>query len=173
MKKACWNLEFPWDQISKAPRYNKELQPLLRAMKDQFQSYFEQWQALKPQIPQQSLAYYQEIADGMEITATRAKQVYYLYETVNERADHIITKGKSREYLKIAQGALDQGLEIVDRRRQNYRMPVEDIASWQYGPTAYPFQYLWAADANGSIGGEMKRRLPSKPRSPCFALNHR
>ena len=100
-----------------------------------------------------------ELVDAAEITHLRARQVHGLYDWVDADSDPFTADRPER--LVEAKQALDDATEVVLRREANYRMPVEQIASWRPNPTAYDYTYLWTAH-NLCFGGAMKERQSNR-----------
>jgi hypothetical protein len=90
----------------------------------------------------------EELADGIEITALRAKHRYYTLQYILDRRNtklHHLKKTKGESLLQQAAATRALAMAIVNRRQQHYRYPLELIATKRYDHTAYHFGYLWLA----------------------------
>jgi hypothetical protein len=90
----------------------------------------------------------EELADGIEITALRAKHRYYTLQYILDRRDtklHHLKKIKGESLLQQAAATRALAQAIVNRRQLHYRYPLELIATKRYDHTAYHFGYLWPA----------------------------
>ncbi len=148
-----------------APRYDREIKPLLWAMRDQF-SQLAALPSLPALLPKQE-EYLNELRDSMTMTALRAKQISHLYESVDNEMDQPWAKDKARAEKLAAQKTLDEARIISERRSRSYRVEADRLISWQYGPTAYHYGYLWAAHSLFYWWRD-EEKLTEKPLSPCY-----
>ncbi|MFO0725787.1 MAG: hypothetical protein U1E65_18530 [Myxococcota bacterium] len=143
--------------IHAPPRY-AELRPLLAEMADRFRAQSDAFAALAPRIPAGARDLFDDLADGLEITALRAEQVLGLYDYV-DRDD--------RPSLSRARAALDSAQQVVLRREANYRVPADRIAGWSNNPTSYEFRYLWTVRTLYYWWRDELKAVDA-PRSPCL-----
>ncbi|KAG5189441.1 hypothetical protein JKP88DRAFT_301763, partial [Tribonema minus] len=126
--------------------------PLLRAMDDAFTGFADEMRLIAQDHCATSTAgsrgsgeafnaLLQELQDGIDMLALRAKHVRLLYKaqapsTDSEHAKALLAQSRS---------VIGRAKEIVSRREANYRAPVSRIAAWrESGPTVYRYGYLWA-----------------------------
>lgn len=142
-KKGLIDMRDPLNQ----PPYDREVKPLLIAMDQEFARLSNEFSLLQNQVAQSGQKIYNELQDCFLITSLRAKQVYHLYETVDEQMDNQWHGGlgKAPWHLAQARRTLDQAQEVVKQQEQRYRVDLFRIAGWRYNPTAYHYGYLWTA----------------------------
>jgi hypothetical protein len=93
-------------------------------------------------VNKQGLQFLMEIKDSIELLSLRARQMKYLYESND--ADLTPQSKVKIQLLQQSRQIIHQAEEIIKRREQYYRVPVERIASWRENPTVYRFGYLWS-----------------------------
>jgi hypothetical protein len=126
------------------PGYSAEVEPLLAEMASTFGSFANEIELLRPQIPENALPLFEDIAVGTRLLALRAEQVHGLYDYVD--AIYEDDQEAWREMrLTEARDALDQAVPLVLAQEAHYRVPADRIAGWRDNPTAYEFTYLWTA----------------------------
>jgi len=125
------------------PDYESEIQPLLQATQLNLTSALKSLTNLQSRISPQAMPFFSEMVDTLNITVARATEVFALYQYVWGK--HHKSHSWLQNQASIAENAIYQAQEIVQRREANYRVPVERIASWRNNPTAYQFTYLWSA----------------------------
>lgn len=167
-KKGLITMRHPLvDKISGSPSFKHEISPLLKAMSDQFLTLSNRMDGFSHRVPSEARPLYEELQDALRITQLRAAQVEALYRYVDEDI-RILSNPEAKERHKaIATKSLDQALELSARRASHYRVPIDRIAAWKEGPTAYHYGYLWSVqnlvywwrDEAKAIGGR---------RSPCL-----
>lgn len=84
-----------------------------------------------------------ELRDGMEVVALRARHATATYRAVLAYA----RKGDANGELAKAKALTDAAAKVIDRRAAGYRWPLESIAFTGKNPTIYPFGYLKQAHA--------------------------
>ena len=167
-RKGLVAMRYPlFDSWYQGPHYRTELEPLLAKMKERFADLARQGHALADGVPADARGWLDEINDALTMTALRAAQVYDLYAAVHEQNTHPFDPHAGAAPLAAAQQTLQQALEIARQRAAHYRVPAARIASWQYGPTAYHFGYLWTA-GNLAYWRRDAYKVTYKPLSPCF-----
>ena len=125
------------------PGYSKEVEPLLGEMETRFAEMAAKGEALRARVLDPGAKdLFDDLADAMQMTALRAKQVHGLYDYVDGYFDSDQAPRKLR--LATARKALDDALPIVAAREKRYRVPADRIAAWRDNPTAYEFTYLWS-----------------------------
>jgi len=149
------------------PSYSKELRPLLAEMAQRFTDRHAAMTPIRSKVPQPMLPLFDELLDGAEITALRARQVLGLYDYV----DGLDLLGKpspaAQQALFDARSALKQAAQVVARREQHYRVPAERIAGWRDNPTAYRFTYLWTVRRLHYWWRDEGKAVDA-PLSPCY-----
>ena len=165
VKKGLIDMRNPLDG---GPGYTVEIDPLLNETELAFEQGFRALEDLLPQVDAGLRPWVSELVDAAEITYLRARQVHGLYDWVDADSDPFTTDRPER--LVEAKQALDDAIEVVLRREANYRMPVEQIASWRPNPTAYDYTYLWTAH-NLLLWWRDEGKAVQSPLSPCY-LNH-
>jgi hypothetical protein len=123
------------------PGYSAEVEPLLGEMEATFAALAARGESLRARIPANARDLFFDLADAMQMTALRAKQVHGLYDYV----DGYWTASREARMprLAVARRALDAAQAIVARRETQYRVPAARIAGWHANPTAYSYGYLW------------------------------
>jgi hypothetical protein len=124
------------------PGYTAEVDPLLTEMETTFATLAARGDALRAKIPAASRELFDDLADAMDMTALRAKQVHGLYDYVDGYWD--TAKSVRLPRLQSARDALDAAAKVVKAREPRYRVPADRIAGWRPNPTAYAFGYLWS-----------------------------
>jgi hypothetical protein len=124
------------------PGYSAEVEPLLAEMETTFAALATRGDALRAKVPANARDLIDDLADAMQMTALRAKQVHGLYDYVDGYWDTARTARLPR--LAAARSALDAAKLVVDQREKHYRVPAERIAGWRSNPTAYEYGYLWS-----------------------------
>ncbi|KAJ3172259.1 hypothetical protein HK101_011190 [Irineochytrium annulatum] len=153
----------------KRVNFEEHVQPLLKAMDEQFAVLADRTEALAAKVPEYLKDLWDDVADACMIffiaippprrclttviarmTALRSRQVRYLYEYVNSihSSHRVFRAGRGDEAMaKLAMDALHEAQKVVARREPRYRVPVERVGSWTglntVNPTAYGFNYLW------------------------------
>ncbi|KAL6077698.1 60S ribosomal protein L11 [Balamuthia mandrillaris] len=127
----------PWSN----PSYNKEIAPLLEAMALNFTALANRLDGLSASVPSSVQDLFDELRDSIQITASRAVQIYSLY---NYAASWYKFDAAYRQaQLQTAQQAITKATAIVRSREAAYRVPVQRIAAWRKNPTVYHYGYLW------------------------------
>jgi len=86
---------------------------------------------------------FDELADGIFITALRAKQRQNILATILDLRERKAKFKSDNCALHLAEEVRSAALEIVRRREANYRYPVDLLASKRSSHTAYPYGYLY------------------------------
>jgi hypothetical protein len=123
------------------PGYSAEVAPLLAEMEATFGALAARSEALRVRIPANARELFDDLADAMQMTALRAKQVHGLYDYVDGYWDTASAVRLQR--LGAARTALDAAQAVVVTREKHYRAPADRIAGWHSNPTAYSYGYLW------------------------------
>lgn len=124
------------------PGYSKEVEPLLAAMESRFATLAARGEELRARVPANTRDLFDDLADAMQMTALRAKQVHGLYDYVDDI--YALSSKNRKARLATARQALDEAATIVAAREARYRVPVARIAGWRKNPTAYNYGYLWS-----------------------------
>lgn len=127
--------------VHPGPGYSKEIEPLLREMELTFGGLASRGEALRARVPAPARDLFDDLADAMQMTVLRARQVHGLYDYVDGALS--IDQSKRRARLADARTALDSAGQVVALREPRYRVPADRIAAWRPNPTAYEWGYLW------------------------------
>ncbi|MBS1596387.1 MAG: hypothetical protein JST90_18895 [Bacteroidetes bacterium] len=89
----------------------------------------------------------QELRDGIEITGLRGWHRYYTLSYILAKREAKLKHQKfaGDSLLVHATAIRTKAQEIVNRRQQHYRYPLELIAAKRWDHTSYHFGYLWLA----------------------------
>lgn len=147
------------------PGYSAVVEPLLAEMEERFGAIAMQLEALRPQIPDNALSLYEDLATGAEVLALRAKQIHGLYDYVDAYWDG--PESFKTERLQAARDALDEALILVTAHEANYRVDPDRIAAWRDNPTAYEFGYLWTVRSLYYWWRDEAKAVDA-PLSPCY-----
>lgn len=138
-----------------------EVKPLLLEMRDRFATRAIDWTAWSKTQGESEIS--RELADGANMNALRAREVFDLYDYA--RSD--LPAASKSLTIKDAIAAIDAAQAVVRRREKDYRMPKEQIAAWRKNPTAYPFTYTWTVSDLYYWKRDAKKAI-ERPASPCF-----
>lgn len=121
--------------------YIKTVAPALNETLHGFTLSVGQFQMLASRVTPSSSAYpiVSELVDAMNITLQRVQLVFSAYNAAIscvESPSRSINLNKARNAVLFA-------MEIIKRREECYRVPLDRIAAWKFGPTAYNYGYLW------------------------------
>jgi hypothetical protein len=147
------------------PGYTAEVDPLLAAMQSQFADLAARGEVLRASVPAESTALFDELADAMQVTALRARQVHGLYQYVDGYWS--LNQAPRLAALADARAALDAAQLLVTRREAHFRVPLDRITGWRDNPTAYPFTYLWMAHTLYGWWRDEGKAVDA-PISPCY-----
>lgn len=86
----------------------------------------------------QAAAFCNELADGMEVVAIRARHTASLYRAIFDLADGADTSGHTSD----AKSYTTLAAEVVARREAHYRYSLQDLTGTYSNATAYAFGYL-------------------------------
>jgi hypothetical protein len=86
-----------------------------------------------------------ELIDGIEITGLRAQHRYYTLNYILAKREAQLNKVKCScdSILQMAALTRNMAQEIVNRRQQHYRYPLQLIAGKRWDHTSYHFGYLY------------------------------
>jgi hypothetical protein len=119
----------------------------LREMVQAFDGFAARARALAPQVPAAAKRYHDEMADGLQIDALRAREVEAAltaavqarrFELTHNPADR--TKGQAA--LARAKEAMQQGQSVIGEREKHYRDAPEYTYAPGAGPTMWKDRYL-------------------------------
>jgi len=120
----------------------------LGVLAETYHAYCERLSALRAEIPDEALPWFEELLAGLEVTALRADHVHGLYRGVV--AGRKVELGLAEEGRAEAQHAFAEAVaarimaeEQISRRASSYRYPPERLARFRENPTAYEFGYLY------------------------------
>jgi hypothetical protein len=147
------------------PAYTAEVAPMLTEMETRFAALAARGDALRSRIPAASKDLFDDLADAMDMTALRAKQVHGLYDYVDGYWDTAMSARMPR--LQSARDALDAAVKIVAAREPRYRVPADRIAGWRNNPTAYSFGYLWTVRSLYYFWRDEGKAIDA-PLFPCY-----
>ncbi len=100
------------------PGYSAEVEPLLAEMETTFAALAARGDALRTKIPENARDLFDDLADAMQMTALRAKQVHGLYDYVDGYWD--AAKADRLPRLASARKALDDAKQVVVGREKRY-----------------------------------------------------
>eukprot|EP01117_Protostelium_nocturnum_P012065 TRINITY_DN4419_c0_g1_i4.p1 TRINITY_DN4419_c0_g1~~TRINITY_DN4419_c0_g1_i4.p1 ORF type:complete len:796 (+),score=205.82 TRINITY_DN4419_c0_g1_i4:57-2444(+) len=148
------------------PSY-KSVRPILQEMSEKFPIATNKFKQLTPLVSKDGLELWSEIVDAAEMTSLRALQSFYLYEYASTWWKAFPSTRK--QLLQKAKAIVVNATSVVQRREKNYRVPVERIAGWRVGPTAYLYGYLWTVHRLYYFVRDVKKAgLYTGALSPCF-----
>lgn len=125
---------------------SRELVQLAR-MAERFEALAKRANALRGQVPDSSRAYFDELADGLEMNALRAQEVLAaLTAAADAREEKLTGKGSWRDrglqQLAKAKSAMSQAMQVIQQREQHYRTPADETYGTAKGPTLWNNRYL-------------------------------
>ncbi len=150
-----------------SPSYQREIAPLLFYMKERFAEFSLRLKDLESRVPNQARPIYEEFQDSLDITSLRAEQVYALYQFAAHANNLEAAVDEQNRWQNEAEDALRRGLAISVRRSASYRVPLDRIAAWKAGPTAYNYGYLWTV-SNLFYWRRDAGKAIEAMRSPCY-----
>lgn len=135
-----------WDE-NQLNNYEKTELLDLAQMLDSFDKLNTQTKALKSRIPDSSIRFYDEIADGMEINYLRSKQSYLLFRAlVTSRKAKLeknpLLTNKSKKLVQEAENIMQKALKVIKNREKFYRDAPEYTYAEASEPTMWPNRYL-------------------------------
>jgi hypothetical protein len=119
----------------------------LGEMVSSFRGLANRAQAIRPTVPTASARYFDELADGLEINALRAEEVYAALSASACAREAQLTgdstkRTEGKRLLERAGTARDRALEVIRRREPHYRdLPADSFGTAQ-GPTMWNDRYL-------------------------------
>jgi hypothetical protein len=124
--------------------YTAQVRPLLKTMAESLVGLAREMNTLAANAGTDSTlrAEIAEFANGSEVNALRALQVFALYDVLAAK-NMKQTKAWEDQRLTSARSYLDRGLVIVQARAKAYRVNQKRIAGWGPNPTSYRYGYLW------------------------------
>lgn len=148
------------------PGYSAEVEPILADMETTFAALASRADALRAKIPANAKDLFDDLADAMQMTALRAKQVHGLYDYVDGYFDTASAIRLAR--LGAARSALDAAQLVVNAREKRFRVPAARIASWRPdGPTAYAYGYQWTTHSLYYWWRDEGKAVDA-PLAPCY-----
>ena len=126
-----------------AARFRKDVYPLILAMESEFNALSQRAQSLESQIPLAVRSYYQELADGLQMNAWRAREVRLLFDASLAGLYH--ENGRRADLLEMTHQTLIAASQLSLKRSADFRADTERLAGWHKNPTAYHYGYLWPA----------------------------
>ncbi len=156
--------------LHSAPSYSGDLDGLLTQLDSTLDEQASRLERLAANAEPAARSMVGELADAARVTALRARQVAHLYAYVDDWAS--LSAGDRRAAnLAAARAALDAAGAVIRRRENAYRVPLERIAGWHPGPTAYGFGYLWTVHSQLYWWRDEGKAVEA-PISPCYLNIH-
>ncbi|CAE7457216.1 unnamed protein product, partial [Symbiodinium microadriaticum] len=117
------------------------LRELERVLEDQYEVFREILLQAKSGLNEDALGYLEELVDCVEILSLRAAFNHKIYQS----QDPATPPARKTALLLESRSTLYRAGDIMQRRADNFRVPVDRIAGWRQNPTVYPYGYVWAA----------------------------
>ncbi len=114
-----------WD-ADKVADFHERIEPQLERMEDDYMALIDRLDAVKDSVPDKGRPWFDEIYDGIEVSALRARhgrQVYGALVRLREsqlRFDQNLAD-QARQMLDAAEQTTQNALDVIHRREQHYR----------------------------------------------------
>ncbi|HPQ70932.1 MAG TPA: hypothetical protein PKW95_17535 [bacterium] len=139
----------------------------LELMADVYADFYARVEAVREQVPDNALPWYEELVDSFHVNAVRAAHVYELYAGVcarrlQETGDDPDGEEAAQEHFALAKEITEEYLGVMRRREANYRYPLFLSSGWRRSLTSYDYRYLWQASTGYWYHREERQAIEKK-----------